>query len=115
MKLNFKTKPTELATKYINICNLTVDCLLGVDFLKEHGAIMDCQCSTLSIGKDRRCHVPTFMRHQQEKIDSVAVIAPFNMEIPGRTIQLIKEELKKEYISFCEALVEPMSCVLQGH
>ena len=25
------------------IHNLTVDCLLGADFLKEHGAVMDCQ------------------------------------------------------------------------
>ena len=33
------------------------------------------------------------------------------MEIPGRTIQLIQGELKEEYSRFCEALVEPMSCV----
>ena len=29
------------------IHNLTVDCLLGVNFLKKHGAVMDHQCSTL--------------------------------------------------------------------
>ena len=72
---------------------------------------MDCRHSTLSIGKDPQCHVPMFMGHKQAKIDSVAVIAPVNMEIPGCTIQLIQGELKEEYSSFCEALVEPMSCV----
>ena len=93
------------------IRNLTVDCLLGADFLREHGAVMDCRHSTLSIGKDPRCHVPMFMGHQEAKIDSVAVIVPVDMEIPGHTIQLIQGELKEEYSSFCEALVEPMSCV----
>ena len=29
------------------IRNLTVDCLLGADFLKEHSAVMDCRTSTL--------------------------------------------------------------------
>ena len=57
------------------IRNLTVDCLLGSDFLKEHGAVMDCQSNTLSIGKCLRCHVPMFMGHQQAQIDSVVVIA----------------------------------------
>ena len=38
--------------EFIIICNLTLDCLLGVDFFKEHGVVVDCQCNTLSIGKD---------------------------------------------------------------
>ena len=91
------------------IRNLTVDCLLCADFLKEHGAVMDCRSSTLSIRKCLRCHVPMFMGHQQAEIDSVVVIALVDIEIPGRTIQLIQGELKEEYSSFCEALVEPMS------
>ena len=91
------------------IRNLTVDCLLGADFLKEHGAVMDCQSSTLSIGKDPRCQVPMFMGHRQPQLDSVAIIAPVDMEIPGRTVQLIQGELKDEHSGFSEALVEPMS------
>jgi transposase InsO family protein len=91
------------------IRNLTVDCLLGADFLKEHGAVMDCRTSTLSIGKKSRYDVPMFMAQQQTKCDSVAVTAPVDMEIPGRTIQLIQGELQGEYDSFCEALVEPTS------
>ena len=50
-----------------------------------------------------------FIGHQQAKIDSLVVIAPVDMKIPGRMIQLIQGKLKKEYSSFCEVLVEPMS------
>ena len=52
-----------------------------------------------------------FIVHQKAKIDNIAVIAPVDIEIPGRTIQLIQGELKEEYSRFCKALVEPMSCV----
>ena len=90
------------------IRNLTVDCLLGADFLKEHGAVMDCRTSTLSIGEKSRYHVPMFMAQQQTKCDGVAVTALVDMEIPGRTIQLIHGELQGEY-DVCEALVEPAS------
>ena len=95
--------------EFMVIRNLTVDCLLGADFLKEHGAVMDCRTSTLSIGEKSRYHVPMFMAQQQTKCDSVAVTAPVDMEIPGRTIQLIQGELQGEYDSVCEALVEPAS------
>ena len=51
-----------------------------------------------------------------KEIDSVAVIGPVDMEIPGRTRQLIQGkrqlilgELKEKYSSFCEGLVEPMN------
>ena len=30
--------------------NLTVDSLLGADFLQKHGTVMDCRSSNLSIG-----------------------------------------------------------------
>ena len=33
------------------IHDLTVDCLLGADFLKKHGAVIDCKSGTLSLGK----------------------------------------------------------------
>ena len=49
------------------------------------------------------------MGHQLAQIDSVVVITPVDMEIPGRTIQLIQGELKEEYSSSCEALVKLIS------
>ena len=30
--------------------NLTVDCLLGADFMKHHAAILDCDHNTFSLG-----------------------------------------------------------------
>lgn len=77
--------------------------------MKKHGAVMDCRTSILSIGEKSRYHVPMFMAQQQTKCDSVAVTAPVDMEIPGRTIRLIQGELQREYDSVCEALVEPAS------
>ena len=65
--------------------------------------------STLSIGEKPRYHVLMFMAQQQTTCDSVAVTAPVDMEIPGRTIQLIQGELQGEYNNISEALVEPAS------
>lgn len=89
------------------IRNLTVDCLLGADFLKDHGAVMDCGSSTLTIGKRVRHKVPMLIRSQNVRTNGVAVTAPVDMEIPGRTIQLIHGELQGDRTSFNEALVEP--------
>ena len=35
---------------FVVINNLTVDCLLGTDFLRRHEAILDCQNGTLVLG-----------------------------------------------------------------
>ena len=56
-----------------------------------------------------------FMGQQPVKSDSLAVIAPVDMEIPGRTVQLIHGELQGEGDSFCEALVEPTSAWYTAH
>ena len=92
------------------IRNLTVDCLLGADFLKEHCAVMDCRSGTLSIGKERQYRIPMFTDQQpqsQSDSTSIAITAPVDMIIPGRTVQLIQAELEEETCNFNEALVEP--------
>ena len=38
--------------------NLSVECILGADFLVKHGAVIDCKESTLALGNDIRCEVP---------------------------------------------------------
>ena len=35
---------------FVVIHDLTVDCLLGANFLKKHGAVIDCKSGTLSLG-----------------------------------------------------------------
>jgi len=37
-------------TPFIVICDLTVDCLLGADLLKNYGAVLDCKSGILSLG-----------------------------------------------------------------
>ena len=66
--------------------NLIVDCLLGADFLKKHGAVMDCQSSKLSIGTNSSRHcVPMFLGQQQPELEdtSVTIVASTKMNIPG--------------------------------
>ena len=108
-KLAVSLGPFTSEEEFTVIRNLTVDCPLGADFLKDHGAIMDCRSSTLSIGKKSRCHIPMIIGQRQATTSNVAVIAHTNMEIPGRTIQLIQGELKGDCTNFSEKLIEPMS------
>ena len=38
--------------------HLTVDCLLGADFLQDFGAVLDCQSHTLTLGIETRHNIP---------------------------------------------------------
>ena len=99
--------------EFIVARNLTVDCLLGADFLKKHGAVMDCRSSNLSIGTASRQDVPMFLgQHQPEEDISVTIVASAKMEIPARTVQLIRGKLKGDPSQFDEALVEPSNSSL---
>ena len=40
---------------------LTVDCLLGADFLQDNGAVLDCRNSTLTLGKQKRHNIPIIL------------------------------------------------------
>ena len=44
--------------QFIVVNNLTVDCLLGADFLQMHGAVLDCCSNTLSVGQDFKVVIP---------------------------------------------------------
>ena len=97
--------------EFLVIRNLTVECLLGADFLMKHGAVMDCRTSTLSLGNTSRFEVPMFMEQRRSpgdghSSDSMAVRASEDMEIAGRTVQLIQGELHGHFGGCEEALVE---------
>ena len=111
--------------------------LTGADFLKEHGAVIDCRNSVLSLGKESCFDIPIYMGQQSltpssPPTSSVAVRARMDMEIPGHVMQLIFGELKGDLSCFGEneeALVKPinglsptrisvartLSCVLSGN
>ena len=56
---NFTTDHT-----FTVVRNLTVDCLLGADFLKRHAAILDCGRSTLMLGRGMQVVIPLTLKHQ---------------------------------------------------
>jgi len=69
---------------FIVICDLTVDCLLGADFLKKHEAVIDCKNGTLLLGT----HIVPIHTGQQttsSQVDS-AVVVISTQEIPGRMV-----------------------------
>ena len=57
---------------FIVVQNLTVDCLLGADFLTEYGAVIDCQSANLSLGKETRTQVPLTLGQKGYKTAAAA-------------------------------------------
>ena len=97
--------------------NLTVDCLLGADFLQKHDTILDCCNNTLTVGKESKIKVPLDLHKQISSLDtsgttSVNVCSLLDMEIPARTIQLISGELDSPCDCNSVMLVEPLSNLL---
>ena len=81
--------------QFIAVHNLIIDCLLGVNFLQWHSAILDCRSNTLSIEQDLRAVIPmNVIKQLSPPLDNFcdtnsSVHAPCDMEIPGRTIRFI--------------------------
>ena len=77
----------------IVVNNLTVDCLLGADFLQKHGTVLDCCSNTLPVGQDFKVVIPMNETKQFSPppakfyFANSSVHAPCDMEIPGRSIQ----------------------------
>ena len=99
---------------FIVIRDLTVDCLLGADFLKKHGAVIDCKNGTLLLGK----HIVPIHTGQQimplhtNPVDeSVSVIVASTQEIPGRTVQLLTCRVKGDINGLKEGLIEPADAI----
>ena len=49
---------------FVVVRNLTVDCLLGADFMKHYAAVLDCDHNTLSLGRESKVTVPLTLNHQ---------------------------------------------------
>ena len=48
--------------------NLSVECILGGDFLGNHSAVIDCRESTLTLGNGPRCQVPSYHMYNSNGI-----------------------------------------------
>ena len=80
---------------FLIVRNLSVGCLLGADFLLQHGAIVDCTKRKLSLPGGE---IPIISRLRPRNIDQsdpvtcIVAIAE-TVEVPGRTVQLISGKL----------------------
>ena len=103
----------EFATnqEFIVVKNLAVDCLLGADFLRTHGAILDCCNNTLSFGGDTGPSIPIMLTQRtiSQCPDSVNAIlrAASDIEIPGRAVQLISGRVEATHENGVTVLIEP--------
>ena len=90
-----------------------MDCLLGTDFLKQHGAVIDCKSGTLSLGE----HIVPI--HSERKpmplhtdpVINVPVMALFTQEIPGCTVQLLMCKVKGDVNVPEEGLIKPSDTI----
>ena len=90
--------------------DLTVDCLLGANFLTEHGAVIDCQYATLSLGRNIRAQVPLTLEQSGYKPAAaaavatpplpspsssfpIAIVAPATLEVAGHSVHLLHARL----------------------
>ena len=93
--------------------HLTMDCLLGTDFLKKHNSIVDCGNSMLYLTNNQLEYtIPINLgKHSRQQPtpagDDFTVESPTNITIPGRTVQFIMEKLSSTCGNVTSVLVEP--------
>ena len=73
---------------FVVVRKLTVDCLLGVDFLTQYGAVIDCVRNTLSLNSTRSS-LPLKAPATPLTPIIAAVTVPETTQIPARTKRLI--------------------------
>ena len=101
--------------------HLTVDCLLGADFLKRYRAIVDCGNSVLHLtNRDHQYTIPVTQGIQQvssaNPIDDTTntvtedftISASSNISIPGRSVQFITGKLNAP-CNATSGLVDPLT------
>lgn len=93
--------------------HLTVDCLLGADFLQTYSAVLDCGNSILQLNSEEEHYtIPITLGKQplQAKIltaEDITIRSPRDFTIPGRTMQLVTGVLDSSLTDINNVLVEP--------
>ena len=102
--------------------HLTVDCLLGADFLKRYRAIVDCGNSVLYLtNRDDQYTIPVTQGTRQQVssaspitdtassvTEEFTICAPSNISIPGRSVQFITGKLNAP-CNATSGLVDPLT------
>ena len=95
--------------------HLTVNCLLGADFLQAYGAVLDCRNHTLTLGTQLRYTIPITSGKEKQftfsnvpVTNSIVIRSPCDLTIPGRTVQLITGRIEPQHTHIANVLVEPL-------
>ena len=85
---------------------LTVDCLLGIDFLSCHGAVLDCARNTLSFASKPSLGSAGVVQPMHEGIFTISIAE--TIQIPARSGMLVKGRVEhSSLLTGKEGLVEP--------
>ena len=104
--------------KFTVVQKLTVDCILGVDFLVEYGAVIDCKASTLAVGMNPRFKVSiSVARGETAALSSVvfeqsAVSLPNTIEIPACSLSQVVADV--QVTCGQEGVIEPLGSTRTG-
>jgi len=97
---------------FVVVRNLTVDCLLGADFMRNHAAILDCDRNTLSLGREPRVTIPIALKQQpmlcKASCAAHTVRSSQDWEIPARSVKLIVGTIDVPSAANSIMLVEPV-------
>ena len=95
--------------------NLSVECILGGDFLVNNSAVIDCRESTLTLGNSPRCQVPISIAQPMDSPttheESTVAVAD-TMVIPTHSIMLIMVQVSRTFGR--EGFVQPLCTTRTG-
>ena len=104
--------------EFIVVERLSVECILGADFLVKHGAVIDCRAGTLALGHQPRLVVSIstlpnrISSVKAQTPDEMIVSLPETLEVQGRSVMLIIAHLDAAYTQ--AGIVEPLTATRTG-
>ena len=97
---------------FIVVWNLTVDCLLGANFMKYHAGILDCDHNTFRLGRESKVTIPITLKHQpvlsNASCGANLVHSLCDLEIPARSMRLILGTVDTPNAANSVMLIEPV-------
>ena len=103
--------------KFTVVKNLTVACILGADFLLEHGAVIDCNASTLPVHMNPWFKVPiSVARCEMAVLSSIvfeqSAVSPNTIEIPAHSVAQVVAHVQETCGQ--EGVIEPLGSTRKG-
>ena len=96
--------------------NLTVDCILGADFLVDHEVVIDCGTKTLYIGKSPRVEINFWVPQEEDTpakgVENSVVSVSDTVMLPARSVCQVVAQV--QVVSGQEGVVEPLQSMHTG-